>query len=451
MSVISIGSFTGTPAEYFRGHGLTTFRHILPPGLFRSLMPYKVRSSVILIPEVVVWLMMTAALTEGVMAATVVSFWGALKGILPGLSLKPVTEEAFCIARAALPVDFFRSLFEHIVCSYQQLFGARDLWHGLRLLGIDGTLVAVPASTSLRAAYGKPANQHGTHTQALLVGMVGLWSGLCHSFVLVPVGQSEQWSARFLIRSLRSGDLLLGDRNFASYLILASIFHRGAHFLIRIPANRFMKAARIPTPSGRPDEWYADLKLPAAVRKQCPHYPATMRVRILRYQKPGFRESWMVTSLLDARAFSYDQVVALYHQRWNQETFHREWKHTLQISNLRSQSKRGVLKEVFVQLTLNNLIRWLMTEAAPAGQRPVELQFLESKRLIAAATQRMAIAPIGQLRAIYGELLSEIGRCRIRVRPGRSYPRKHDLKPRNKGKGIHAQPARLLQTTVSQQ
>jgi hypothetical protein len=141
--------------------------------------------------------------------------------------------------------------------------------------------------------------------------------------------------------------------------------------------------------------------------------------------------------------FSYDQLVLLYHERWRQETFHREWKHSLALAHLRSHHAAGLRKEVLVQLTFNNLVRWLMAEAAPPPQRPVDLQFRAAKRLILASLSAMAVAPARLLPDLYNNLLLQIAHGRIRVRPGRSYPRAFDHLPRPKGHGRTAQPARL--------
>jgi len=227
---------------------------------------------------------------------------------------------------------------------------------------------------------------------------------------------------------------------------MASVSCRGADFLCRLQSNRFHKVARRGTPSGRRDEWYAVLRVPAAVRKHLPEAPAALRVRILQYQVPGFRPSRLITSLLDVAAHPYEQVVPLYHERWRQETQHREWKYTLHISNLRSKTPAGILKEVLVQLTLNNLIRHVMAEAGATEHRPVDLKFLEAKRLILAALPAMAAAPTERLASLYRYLLRDIAGEVIFVRPGRSYPRRFDHRPRNKGHGKAAQPARAAAT-----
>lgn len=213
--------------------------------------------------------------------------------------------------------------------------------------------------------------------------------------------------------------------------------------MFHLSANRFHKLERQTTNSGRSDEWYVTLVLPKALRKKHPDLPETVKARIVHYQIPGYRPSWLITSLLDAREYTYEQIVRLYHERWRQETMHREWKYTLTMANLRSESRKGICKEVLVQLTLNNVIRWIMAEACGKDCRPVDIQFLETKRLILATIPAMAAAAPQQLPIIYRQLLSRILECRILVRPGRCYPRSKDEQPRNKGHGIIVKPAKL--------
>jgi hypothetical protein len=235
----------------------------------------------------------------------------------------------------------------------------------------------------------------------------------------------------------------LADRNFPDLATFAGVLDRGADFLFHLPSNRFLQRTRTPASSGRREEWYVFLPLPADLRQRYPTLGEALQVRILQYQVPGFRPSWLVTSLLDTREFPYEELAELYHQRWRQETFHREWKHTLELSNLRSHRASGLLKEVLVQLTLNNVIRWMMAEAGPPPLCPVKLKFLEAKRLILGSLPVMAVAPARCLGRLYRQLLEEIARRPIVVRPGRSYPRKWDTRGRPKGHGKIAPPAKL--------
>jgi len=113
------------------------------------------------------------------------------------------------------------------------------------------------------------------------------------------------------------------------------------------------------------------------------------------------------------------------------------------LNDLRSHSASGLLKEVLVQLALNNVLRWIQAQAQPPDKRPVDLKFLETRRLVLACVAVMTIAPMGLLPQLYRELLERVGRERIRIRSNRSYPRRTDEHPRNKGHGKFATPAHL--------
>ena len=434
--------------EILRSSGLTPLRQVLDPSAFAQALSRPAAPHAVLVPEVVFWLMATVALGQPSMAAGVGAFWASARAAMPDLPLRAITEEAFCMARAALPLRFFIRLFTGLLDRFRDRVGPRSRWKGKRLLGIDGMEIDLPAHPHLRRLFPGAGNQRASarRPQARLVGLVGLWDGVCYGFRWTRLAVSEQYSARALLRYLGSGDLLLADRNFPDLATLAGILRQGADFLFHLPSSRFLKKARTPTASGRTDEWYVDLDLSPALRREYPAAGARMRVRILEYRWPGFRTSWLITSLTDVEAFTHDELVALYHQRWHQETFHREWKYTLQLGNLRSLTARGLLKEVLVQLTLNNAVRWILADAAGEGTRPVDLQFLAAKRLILASVPAMTAAATRKLPGMYRQLLSEIARGRIRVRPGRSYPRRWDGKPRPKGHGRVAHPARVAPT-----
>jgi hypothetical protein len=440
----SVGKDCPKAAGILRNHGLTPFRAILTPDLFRQAHPAKPRPKTILIPEVVFWLMATAALDARSMTACISTFWAPLRAVIPWLPLEAVKEEAFCIARQVLPIRFFVRVFQTVAARFGDKFSQAYRWKGRRLMGIDGMGVDLPRNPHLAKVFPPPWNQHGPRArpQGRLVGLVGSWDGVCYGFRWTRLQVSEQFSARKLLGALRPGDLLLADRNFPDKETFAGILARGADFLFHLPSNRFLKLPRWPVPAARGNEWYVRIPLPAKLRRQYPAVGKELQVRVLQYQIPGFRPSWLVTPLLDATEFPYDEWVMLYHERWRQEAFHREWKYAQELSNLRSHSAAGLLKEALAQRTLNNVIRWIMAEAAPS-LRPVDLKFLEVKRLVPASLPAMATAPTVVLPSLYQDLLQSIARQRIRVRPGRSCPRQWDVRSRPKGHGKTAKPARL--------
>lgn len=441
MVVKDIGNRPYRATEILRSAGLTPLRQVLDPGAFVRAFGRAWAVQTVLIPEVIFWMMAAAALGSGSFTAAVAQFCTAV----PATVLPSITEEAFCQARGRLPLRFFLKLFVDLLTRYRAAFGRRFLWKGFRLLGIDGMDNDLPRHPHVRRLYPPASNQHGQRgrPQARLVGLVGLLDGICYALRWTSLAVSEQFSARRLFASLGPGDLLLADRNFPDVHSFAVLLSREAQFLFHLPSNRFLNRRRLPLHHGNANEWLIEVAPPASLPQTVAQAEPVLRLRILQYQRPGFRTSWLISSLLDAEAFSYQELVQLYHQRWRQETFHREWKYSLQLSNLRSHSATGLLKEVLVQLTMNNAIRWIMAEAASPADRPVDLQFLQAKRLILATVAAMAMANPYRLLSLYHELLAAVGRQRILVRPGRSYPRRWDNRGRPKGHGRVAQPARI--------
>ena len=439
-----IGSKRLVAQDLFAKHGLSPFREALSPQHFREAFPGPHAPQLKLVPEVVFWLMATVALGTPSMAGAVTMLWSSLRTLFPSLPAKPFTDAAFQKGRDRLPRRCLRSLFDRLVERYQATFGERYRWRGMQLLGIDGTDVPLPNHPATRAAFpasGKGKAQGGP--RARLVGLVGLWSGVCYDFIFTRQDRSEIMLARRLARSLRPDDLLLADCNFACRRIFAAIHQRGSQFLMRLASNKFTRGRKTPIRGGVAGEHRLTIK--------GLHGDPDRVLRIIPYQIRGYRPTRLVTSLLDGEAFAAGDLIHLYHERWRHETAYREWKHTLSLNNLRSESASGLYAEALVQVILNNVVRWTMTEATDVADgdpmRPVDLQFTAAVRLLKDAIPVMTVAPIEILPQLYRGLLQEIALCRIRVRPGRHYPRKND-RPQDKGRGRIRQPAKLLSTST---
>ena len=192
-----------------------------------------------------------------------------------------------------------------------------------------------------------------------------------------------------------------------------------------------------------PNEWLVQFHPTSATRRKLPELPKVLTARLLAYQCPGFRPSWLLTSLLDWPTHPPGELVDLYHRRWQIETIYREWKHGLDIQNLRSHTPAGLIKEIYAHLLLSNLVRWVMTDAVQNRTlHPVDLSYVTALTHVKNALLQMLRADPRRIALIYRQLLREVAAARIRKRPGRSYPRRSD-KPRNRGYGKIQQPARL--------
>ncbi len=195
-----------------------------------------------------------------------------------------------------------------------------------------------------------------------------------------------------------------------------------AHFLMRAQRSIQHYARIIQT--FHCGDYQVEFHTSYKTRQETPGLPKVLTCRLIYYQIEGAGPSFLLTSLLDPVQFPASELVALYHRRWRIETIYREWKHGLEITNLRSHTPVGIVKEMHAQLMLSNLTRFVMTEAVEdTGKTALEYSFLDALTALKTAIARMSVngAPLAK---IYAELLAEIRRSPIRQRPGRRYPRR---------------------------
>ncbi len=448
-----IGSTRNCAGTLLQSFGLVCFQSILTPKDFRTAAkqtgcaPKKERP---LVPEVVSWLMMLVALHTESMTQGLIRTWSWVRSVCPQLPETCISEEAFCQARGQLPLQFWRALWKCLQGRYEQRFASVMRWKGIfRVLAGDGSEVELPRTPLLVSFFGCPKGSKGKsrQPQGRLVALCSVFTGFCLSFMLVPLRFSEHTALRHLIRRLKINDLLLLDRGFFSYATIWRITDQGAHYLMRL-SNQMAGFAQRMRRLG-PHQWAVRFRPSPSSRCKYPGLPVEIPCRLIKYQRPGFRPSWLVTSLMDAEQHAREELIDLYHRRWSIETIYREWKHGLDIQNLRSHTPAGIVKEIHAQLLLSNLVRWIMTEAAEGtDQTPIDLSFLTTLSLVKNTIWMMIQTRYTYSSKLYTQLLAQIRQAKIRKRPGRSYPRPRDGKIKNKGYGYYQQPTRIVRKSA---
>ena len=220
---------------------------------------------------------------------------------------------------------------------------------------------------------------------------------------------------------------------------------RGAHFLLRAQyvVKKYMRVVRTFQSGDCLVEFHTSWK----TRQETPGLPLVLTCRLIHFEIPGFRPSILLTSLLDPVQFPAEELIGLYHRRWRIETIYREWKHNLDITNLRSHTPAGIVKEMHAHLLLSNLVRFIMTEAAHGtGKTPLDYSFLKALAALRTAIEHMS-ASSARMPEMYRELLLTLQRSPIRQRPGRRYPRRGEKKIKPLHTGPATCPVALLDLT----
>jgi hypothetical protein len=372
-----------------------------------------------------------------------------------------VSEEAFVQARRRMPWSFWVALTVLLAQEFQAAHPQQVHWKGFRLLAMDGTCIGLPNWKRLKDYFGvaKGRRGHG-RVQARMVMLQCPLVRMPFSFEVAPLKEGETTLAERLLPQILPGDLVLLDRGFWSYRLMAQIVRRQAAFGIRLKAGVVLQTLR---KLGAGDCLVRWRPHPTTVRRwrRQGHLalPEWLDLRVIDYQIPGFRPSAVVTNVTDPQRLSREDWVrltsnepgrnlqpGLYHRRWEIETTFRELKISQKMkTSLRSRTPEGVRFELASHVVLYLLVRWLMVEAGEqAGIDPLRLSFIKAFRELDNIRYALLTStPHHVARILTPRLLARIAQNVVPLRPGRHYSRPHDTQPKHKGGTRYQLPAKL--------
>src|SRR5262249_25466134 len=158
-----------------------------------------------------------------------------------------------------------------------------------------------------------------------------------------------------------------------------------------------------------------------------------MRELRVRVDKPGFRtnEFVVVTSLLDAKVYSRDELEGLYRARWHAELDIRSIKQTLRMDVLRCKTPDMVRKEIWAHFLVYNLIRAVMAEAAKRhDMMPRQLSLQGARQSLEAFRPELNRAPAEAASTLRTALLVAIAYHHVGDRRDRAEPRVVKRRPK---------------------
>jgi hypothetical protein len=349
-----------------------------------------------------------------------VGFRGKLKKVRGKLA----TSSSITKARDRLGIEPVKRLFERQGSELARRHEAQQEYKGMPLVGFDGSTLKTPDSRENRKTFGAPKSGRGRSAFPMMriVTLLAVATHLTIAAVMGPWAVGEMTMAMELLCRIAPESLLLMDRGFISYLLWYRLLDKPCHFPTR--SKRKQKFRRRKKLGER--EWLVEFRVPAPLKRKHPELPETMMLRLIRYRFPGFRTSWLITSLLDSGRYPAEELVPLYHARWELELAYSELKTRLRPSGkpLRSGSPDRVYQEVYGLLIAHNTVRGLMADAAAqSGIQALRLSFTDSLQRIRTAMIRMADAHSGLLLELYNDLLREVAACRLPPRRKRHNPR----------------------------
>jgi hypothetical protein len=375
----------------------------------------------------------------------------------------PCSEDtaAYCRARAKLPATALKRLALQAGRNLETLVPGDWLWHGKHVTLVDGTTMLLPDTPANQAAYPQQATQEpGLGFPILrMVVLLSLATACLLGMAVAPYQGKETGETallRGLLAEVNAGDVLLADRYYCTYWLVAMAQARGIEVVFRMHHLRdydFRRGQCL----GTDDHvviWHRPQRPDWMDKATYATMPTTLTVRELRVAitTPGCRtpEIVVVTTLTDATSYPKDDIGDLYHDRWHVEPDICAIKQSLKMEHLRCRTPFMIAKEIWVHFLGYNLVRKASCQAALLQEvHPRAVSFTATKQTINAARSQLTLASLVE-RVRQGKLLLyELGKERVGDRPDRCEPRlvkrrpkqyKHLRVPRAQAR------ARLLQT-----
>jgi hypothetical protein len=302
---------------------------------------------------------------------------------------------------------------------------------GLRLMGIDGTVLDVPDSAANAAAFDRPSGKRGAggFPQVRKLSLVELGTHAELGLVIRSIRCGERTMVQGLLGLLTPEMLLLLDQGFFSERLWRQLVGREVSVLARVTTQLILRPIRV-----LPDGSYL-AKIYKGDYNRGKDRDGVV-VRVIRYtlddpQRVGHGEEHvLITTLLDEALYPSMDLILLYHERWEHElTFdeqktHQDPPRPSKPTPLRSETPAGVIQEIYALSLAHFVIRSLMFEAAATvALDPDRLSFTGCYQILKCRLPECDAATPATFEAWYRGLLWE-------MQDERTDPRRNRINPR---------------------
>lgn len=349
--------------------------------------------------------------------------------VFNGLPACSTITGAYCKARQRLPTEMVAELVKQTGHLVAKQLPKQWKWQGRPVKLVDGTTITMPDTVENQTLYPQQSGQKAGlgFPIARMVAIICLSSGVILNAAMGKYkgkGASEQGLFRQLLDSFEAGDILLADRYYTSYFLIAMLIDKGVDIIFQQHATRktdFRKGQRLGT-RDHIAGWKKPKKRPEWMSKQS--YDTFPNELCIREFKAG--KKVLVTTLLSDKQAPKKELGNLNKQRWHVELDLRNIKTTLGMETLSCKTPAMNEKEMWVYFLAYNLIRLVMAEAALYSQlMPRQLSFKHTLQIWLIWSKQFSPSDDHT-----DTLLIMIAQIRVGNRPNRIEPRAVKRRPK---------------------
>ncbi len=341
----------------------------------------------------------------------------------------------YCRARAKLKLTALQRLVRESTQQLEEQAPRPWLWKGLHAKLVDGFTFTLPDTPENQAQFPQIGAQRpgvGLPIARACVVLSLATASLCDLAIGPYEGKETGETAllRGLLETFEENEVVVFDRYYGSFMMLALLSLRGLHVCVRqhqLRHSDFRRGRRL-GPGDHLITWTRPQRPRWMSQEQYDQIPETLTLREVKFhvQVPGCRTETItiITTLTDPKAYSREDLAALYGFRWNAELDIRQIKQTLHLDHVRCKTPAMVRRELWVTLLAYNLIRKVIaTSAAVHKKQPRHLGFTLACQSILASWMLLATGSCRDTQTLYAMTLARIAANEVADRPGRLEPR----------------------------
>lgn len=292
-----------------------------------------------------------------------------LEQFFEGINLQTsCSVSAFSQQRMKLNPEFYRVWNELLYCCYYHYYSKEvKKCKGYRLIAADGSNISLVKTPSLEKYFGGQSNQHGTFVQAKTFYCYDVLNELVIRSEIAPFRTGELNMAYSLIDDLQDDMLMLYDRNFCSYKMVALHLWQEKEIKFVIRARESHKVVSSFIKSGKTSEEVLLKPTDKSIKTLYQSgYVVTkntlLKVRLIRVDLDQTVEVLM-TNLWEIDGHLISEFKALYFKRWGVEINISRQKNILQLESFSGLKPISVEQDFYATIFVTNLFSILTKEA----------------------------------------------------------------------------------------
>lgn len=284
---------------------------------------------------------------------------------LPNLIKKTVKGAAFSIARYKLKIELFHELnnlaYSHILTIPPKL------WHGFRLIAMDGSTVKLPNSKSNHSHFGTFIEKKDGKKSCL--GNICMMYDVLSKYILDaeinPYNTGEVTMFHKMIkRTNLTKSIVIMDRGFGHFSAIKHIKSQNLDFCVRLKTSgcTFAKQAM----ENPKNDFICDWNPSKREQETCNNYGYSIdkiSVRVSKIVLKSGEIELLVSSLLEIEKISLNDINELYAQRWGIEEAYKKLKPMMKLEQFSSKRWEGAYQEFYSYIFMYNITILIASES----------------------------------------------------------------------------------------